>query len=52
MDELLNLLRQNARASIETLAAELDTTPKDVAKRIAELEAAGVLLGYQAIVDT
>ncbi len=51
MDELLNLLRQNARASIETLAAELNTTPKEVAKRIAELEAAGVLLGYQAIVD-
>jgi DNA-binding Lrp family transcriptional regulator len=51
MDELLNLLRQNARASIETLAAELDVTPKEVAQRIADLEAAGVLLGYQAIVD-
>jgi len=51
MDELLNLLRQNARASNETLAAELSTTPQEVAKRIADLEAAGVLLGYQAIVD-
>ena len=51
MDELLNLLRQNARASLETLAAELHSTPKEVGKRIADLEAAGVLLGYQAIVD-
>ena len=51
MDELLTLLRQNARASLETLAAELNSTPKEVAKKIADLEAAGVLLGYQAIVD-
>ena len=31
MDELLTLLRNNARTSVEDLARELGTTPADVA---------------------
>ena len=52
METLLALLRQNARAPLEDLAAKLNTTPDSVAARIEELEASGVVLGYQAIVDS
>ena len=51
MDELLQLLRQNARASNENLARELNSTPTAVAEKIARLEQEGVILGYQAVVD-
>ena len=52
MDELLHLLRQNARASTEQLARELNRSEETVAAQIAELEKSGVILGYQAIVDS
>lgn len=51
MDQLLNLLRHNARAPLEDLARELALTPQEVAQQIDELERNGVILGYQAIVD-
>ncbi len=51
MDPLITLLRQNARASTEDLAKELSLTPAIVTDRIARLEAEGIVLGYQAIVD-
>jgi DNA-binding Lrp family transcriptional regulator len=51
MDELLHLLRQNARASHEDLARELNSTPAAVAEKIAHLEQEGVILGYQAVLD-
>lgn len=51
MDQLLNLLRHNARAPLEDLARELALTTQEVAKHIDELERTGVILGYQAIVD-
>ena len=51
MDDLLQLLRQNARASLEELAHGLNSTASAVAERIARLEEDGVILGYQAIVD-
>ena len=51
MDQLLHLLRQNARASLEDLARELNLTPSGVAEKISRLEEDGVILGYQAIVD-
>jgi DNA-binding Lrp family transcriptional regulator len=51
MDELLHLLRQNARTSNENLARELNSTPTAVAERIARLEEEGVILGYQAVID-
>lgn len=51
MDDLISLLRRNARTSIEDLAKELNTTPAAVAERIAKLEAEGLVLGYTAVVD-
>lgn len=51
MDDLISLLRHNARASNEDLAKELNTTPADISARIAKLEADGLLLGYTAVVD-
>ena len=51
MDQLLHLLRQNARASLEDLARELNLTAAVVAEKISRLEAEGVILGYQAIID-
>lgn len=51
MDSLVALLRQNARTSVEDLAKELSLTPAVVTERLAQLEAEGIVLGYQAIVD-
>ncbi len=51
MDPLITLLRQNARTSVEDLAKELSLTPAVVADRLARLEAEGIVLGYQPIVD-
>lgn len=51
MDSLISLLRQNARTSTSDLARELNLSEEVVIERIAQLEADGVLLGYQAVVD-
>ena len=47
-EELISLLRKNARASTEDLARELNSTDEQVAEEIAGLERDGVVLGYQA----
>lgn len=51
MDNLLELLQANSSRSAEDLANALGTTANDVSARIAAAEAAGVILGYQAVVD-
>ena len=51
MDKLLSLLRKNARAPIEDLAKELNREEAVVASQIAQLEAEGIILGYQTVVD-
>ena len=52
MDEaLLNLLEDNALATPEVLAAQLQSTPDEVKKRIKALEKDRVILAYKAIVD-
>lgn len=51
MDKLLELLQANSSRSAEELATALGTTANDVTARIAAAEAAGVVLGYQAVVD-
>jgi DNA-binding Lrp family transcriptional regulator len=51
MDPLIALLRQNARTSTGDLARELNLTESVVVERLAKLEADGVVLGYQAVVD-
>lgn len=44
--ELLLLLRQNARSSISDLARALNVSRSTVQNRIAKLEASGVIRGY------
>jgi DNA-binding Lrp family transcriptional regulator len=51
MDPLISLLRQNARTSTGDLARELNIAESAVVERLAKLEADGVVLGYQAVVD-
>jgi DNA-binding Lrp family transcriptional regulator len=51
MDKILPLLRHDARASIADLAKTANLSEAEVIARIEKLEAEGVILGYQAIVD-
>lgn len=51
MDKLLELLQANSSRTADELATALGTTANDVTARIAAAEAAGVVLGYQAVVD-
>jgi DNA-binding Lrp family transcriptional regulator len=52
MDELLKLLKQNALESPKNLARMLNLSEDEVRARIVEYERAGVIRGYQAIVNT
>jgi DNA-binding Lrp family transcriptional regulator len=49
--ELLELLRENARYSTADLARLLGTDESAVEAAVEDLEAAGVVRGYQAVVD-
>ncbi len=51
MNELLNLLRQNALESPENLAKMLGTSVDEVKKQIAEYEKSGIIRAYQAVVN-
>lgn len=51
MDELLNILKKNARTSVEDIAKMIRATPEAVAARIAEYERAGTIRGYRALVN-
>ena len=51
MDELLNILKTNARTSVEDIAKMIRTTPADAAARIAAYEKAGTIRGYRALVN-
>ena len=51
METLIRLLQQDAKASREDLARQLNLTVEEVNARIASLEKDGVIRGYQAIVD-
>jgi len=51
MNELLELLKQNALESPENLAKMLGLTVDEVRKQIAEYEKEGVIRAYQAIVN-
>ena len=51
MDELLALLRENALESPGNLARMLGLTETEIKDRIVEYERAGVIRGYQAIVN-
>lgn len=51
MDQLIKLLKNNARITNSELAILLDKTEEQVAADIAKLEADGVIKGYSTIVD-
>ena len=51
MNELLNLLKQNALESPDNLAKMLGISVDDVKKQIAEYEKEGIIRAYQAVVN-
>ncbi|AEE17557.1 Lrp/AsnC family transcriptional regulator [Treponema brennaborense] len=51
MEEILNLLQNNARLSVEDIAAMTKKEPAEVAAAMHKLEADGVILKYAAIVN-
>jgi DNA-binding Lrp family transcriptional regulator len=51
MNELLNLLKQNARETPENLAKMLGISVEDVKQQIAEYEKTGIIRAYQAVVN-
>ena len=50
-DDVLELLRENARYTAEDIARQIDSDSEAVEAAIAALEADGVLRGYRAVVD-
>lgn len=51
MQKLLQILRKNARLSVEELAVMTGKTPAEISEQIAELEQKGIIRGYSAIID-
>ena len=51
MDELLNILKKNARTSLEDIAKMIRSTPAAVAARIEEYEKSGTIRGYRALIN-
>jgi DNA-binding Lrp family transcriptional regulator len=50
-DEVVEILRENARESVEDIARQVEADPEAVEEIIAELEAEGIIRGYRAVVD-
>ena len=50
-DEVVELLRENARYSVEDIARQTDSEPSEIEAIIDDLESEGVIKGYRAIVD-
>ena len=48
---LLGLLQENCKYTNEELAAMLGTTPEAIAAQIAEYESAGIIRGYNALIN-
>ncbi|NCA83037.1 MAG: Lrp/AsnC family transcriptional regulator [Opitutae bacterium] len=51
MDELLSILKKNARTSLEDIAKMTRSTPAAVAARLAEYEKAGTIRGYRTLIN-
>ena len=51
MNEVLEILRKNARTSVEDIAKMVRSTPAEVAAKIEEYEKAGAIRGYRALVN-
>ena len=50
-DEVVELLRENARYSVEDIARQTDSDPSEIEAIIDDLEDEGVIVGYRAVVD-
>lgn len=48
---VLDILRDDARQSVEDIARQTETDPETVEEILSELESSGVVRGYQAVVD-
>ena len=51
MDQLVQILADNARLTSQQLAAMTGSTTQEVEKRLAALQSEGVIRGYKAVVD-
>jgi DNA-binding Lrp family transcriptional regulator len=51
MDNLLKLLAENARLSLEELSSLTGAAPEAVADRLDEYRSAGIVAGYQAVIN-
>ena len=51
MDKLIEIIVNNPRLSLEDLAAMLDETKEEVAKRLDELKDNGTIRGFRTLVD-
>ncbi len=51
MDELLNLLREDASLTPAEIASRLDQTEADVVAKIKEHETNGIILGYRTVLN-
>ncbi|MGP1587503.1 MAG: Lrp/AsnC family transcriptional regulator [Treponemataceae bacterium] len=51
MEEILNLLKENARLSIEDIAIMAKKTPDEVKKIVNKLEEDGIIMKYSAIIN-
>ena len=51
MDDLLDILRKNARTSTKDIAKMIRSTPAEVSARIEEYERKGTIRGYRALVN-
>lgn len=49
--ELLHMLHENSKASLDTVAHMLGETPETVREEVAALERRGVILRYSAVID-
>ncbi|MGI6496021.1 MAG: Lrp/AsnC family transcriptional regulator [Kiritimatiellia bacterium] len=51
MDRILQILREDARTTDQEIAVRLGITPEEVRSRIDAFEKAGVIRGYQALIN-
>ncbi len=51
MDALLELLKTNARLSVQELAVMLGQSEGEISRRLSQYESQGVIKGYAAIID-
>lgn len=51
MDDILKILKENARQSVDFIAAQVKSTGEAVAAKIKEYEDKGVIRGYQAVLN-